>query len=52
LAYSDVQSGTTACPDAITVSIQLVASGGAIDVTPAYPVAPCDNGRLVASPFY
>jgi hypothetical protein len=52
LAYSDVQSGTNACPDAVTVSIQFVASGGAIDVTPAYPVAPCDNGRLVLSPFY
>lgn len=52
LAYSDVQTGTTACPNAVTLSVQFVAKGGSIDVTPAYPVAPCNNGRLVVSPLY
>jgi hypothetical protein len=52
LAYSDVQTGTTACPDAVTLSVQFVVKGGLIDVTPAYPLAPCNSGRLIVSPFY
>jgi hypothetical protein len=52
LAYSDVQTGTTACPAAVTLSVQFVVKGGSIDVTPTYPVAPCNNGQLVVSPFY
>ena len=52
LAYSDVQTGTTACPDAVTLSVQFVAKGSVIDVTPAYAVAPCNNGQVIVSPFY
>ncbi len=52
LAYSDVQTGTTACPNAVTLSVQFALQGGVIDVTPAYPVTPCNNGQLIVSPFY
>lgn len=52
LAYSDVPSGTTACDDAVTLNVQFVAEGAAIDVTPPYAVQPCDNGRIWVSPFY
>jgi hypothetical protein len=52
LAYSDVQSGTTACESAVTISVQFVAGGSAIPVTPAYAVQPCNNGQIWLSPFY
>lgn len=52
LAYSDVQSGTTACESAVTISVQFVADGSAIPVTPAYAVQPCNNGQIWLSPFY
>ncbi|MFZ0769631.1 MAG: DUF4232 domain-containing protein [Acidimicrobiales bacterium] len=52
LAYSDVQSGTTACESAVTVSVQFVTGGAAIPVTPLYAVQPCDGGQLWLSPFY
>jgi hypothetical protein len=52
LAYSDVQSGTTACESAVTVSVQFVSGGAAIPVTPQYAVQPCDNGQIWLSPFY
>jgi hypothetical protein len=52
LAYSDVQSGTTACESAVTVSVQFVAGGAAIPVTPQYAVQPCNAGQIWLSPFY
>ncbi len=52
LAYSDVQSGTTACESAVTVNVQFVKGGAAIPVTPQYAVQPCDGGQLWLSPFY
>jgi hypothetical protein len=52
LAYSDVQSGTTACESAVTVSVQFVTGGASIPVTPQYAVQPCDNGQIWLSPFY
>lgn len=52
LAYSDVQSGTTACESAVTVSVQFVAGGASIPVTPQYAVQPCDAGQIWLSPFY
>jgi hypothetical protein len=52
LAYSDVQSGTTACESAVTISVQFVANGAAIPVTPTYAVQPCNNGQIWLSPFY
>ncbi len=52
LAYSDVQSGTTACGSAVTISVQFVAGGAAIPVTPTYAVQPCNNGQIWLSPFY
>lgn len=52
LAYSDVPTGTTACANAVTVSVQFVTSGASIAVTPAYAVQPCNNGQIWVSPFY
>ncbi len=52
LAYSDVQSGTTACESAVTISVQFVAGGAALPVTPTYAVQPCNNGQIWLSPFY
>ena len=52
LAYSDVQSGTAACESAVTVSVQFVAGGASIPVTPQYAVQPCDAGQIWLSPFY
>ena len=52
LAYSDVQSGTTACESAVTLSVQFVAQGAAVAVTPQYAVQPCDDGQMWLSPFY
>ena len=51
-AYTDVQVGTTACVNAVTMSVQLQAGGSAITVTPAYPLQPCNNGELWISPLY
>lgn len=52
LAYNDVQTANTVCDDAITVSVQFATGGASIPVTPAYPVQPCDNGKIWVSPFY
>ncbi len=52
LAYSDVQTGATACESAVTLSVQFVANGAAIAVTPQYAVQPCNGGQLLVSPFY
>jgi hypothetical protein len=52
LAYSDVQTGNTACESAVTLSVQFVAGGAAVAVTPQYAVQPCDGGQLWVSPFY
>ena len=52
LAYSDVPTGTTACDNAVTLNVQFAASSTSVVVTPAYPLQPCDNGRVWVSPFY
>jgi hypothetical protein len=52
LAYSDVSTANTACDNAVTISVQFVAGGPTVPVTPAYPVQPCDNGKIWLSPFY
>jgi hypothetical protein len=52
LAYSDVPTGTTACESAVTLSVQFVANGPAVNVTPPYPVQPCNAGQIWVSPFY
>jgi hypothetical protein len=52
LAYSDVQTGTTACASAVTVSVQFVPRGPTVTVTPPSPVQPCNNGQIWVSPFY
>ncbi len=52
IAYSDVPTGTEACESAVTVSVQFIAGGAAIPVTPQYAVQPCDGGRLWVSPYY
>jgi len=52
LAYSDVPTGATACESAVTLSVQFVASGAAINVTPQYAVQPCNAGQIWVSPFY
>jgi hypothetical protein len=52
LAYSSVQTANTACDNAVTISVQFATGGASLPVTPAYPVQPCDNGKIWISPFY
>jgi hypothetical protein len=52
LAYSSVQTANTVCDNAVTISVQFVVGGATVPVTPAYPVQPCDNGKIWVSPFY
>jgi hypothetical protein len=52
LAYSDIATAKTVCDNAVTISVQFVADGATVPVTPAYPVQPCDNGKIWISPFY
>jgi len=47
-----VPTGNTACESAVTLSVQFVAGGAAVPVTPQYAVQPCDDGQLWVSPFY
>ena len=52
LAYSQVQTGNTACESAVTISVQFVKFQTSIAVTPPYPITPCDAGKVWVSPFY
>lgn len=52
LAYSSVQTGAAACEVATTLSVQFVADGASVTVTPQYPLQPCDQGKIWLSPFY
>jgi hypothetical protein len=52
LAYSSVQTANTVCDNAVTISVQFATGGASLPVTPAYPVQPCDNGKMWISPFY
>jgi hypothetical protein len=52
LAYSSVSTANTVCDNAVTVSVQFANGGASVPVTPAYPVQPCDNGKIWISPFY
>lgn len=52
LAYSSVPTANTVCDNAVTISVQFAAGGASVPVTPAYPVQPCDNGKIWISPFY
>ena len=52
LAYSNVLTANTVCDNAFTISVQFAAGGSTVPVTPAYPVQPCDNGKIWLSPFY
>ncbi len=52
LAYNDVQSGTTKCASAVTVSVQFVATGASVPLTPPSIVQACGNGQVWVSPFY
>ncbi len=52
LAYSSVQTANTVCDDAVTISVQFATGGASVPVTPAYPVQPCNNGKIWISPFY
>ncbi len=51
-AYSDVQTGNTACPTVATMSIQFAAGGSTVTLTPQYALQPCNNATLWVSPFY
>jgi hypothetical protein len=51
-AYNDVQTGTTACENVVTLNVQFTSAGTSVPVTPAYPLQPCDNGKIWVSPFY
>ena len=52
LAYSSVTTANTVCDNAVTISVQFATGGASLPVTPAYPVQPCDNGKVWLSPFY
>ncbi len=52
LAYSSVQTANTVCDNAVTISVQFVTGGSTVPITPAYPLQPCDNGKIWLSPFY
>ena len=52
LAYSSVGTANTVCDNALTISVQFVKGASTVAVTPAYPVQPCDNGKMWISPFY
>jgi Protein of unknown function (DUF4232) len=52
LAYSSVPTADTVCDNAVTISVQFAAGGASVPVTSAYPVQPCDNGKIWVSPFY
>jgi hypothetical protein len=52
LAYSDVPTGNTTCESATTISVQFTVAGTSVPVTPAYPLQPCNGGRVWVSPFY
>jgi hypothetical protein len=52
LAYSSVSTADTVCDNAVTISVQFAKGGASLPVTPAYPVQPCDNGKIWISPFY
>ena len=52
LAYASVQTANTVCDNAVTISVQFATGGASVPVTPAYPVQPCDNGKIWISPFY
>jgi hypothetical protein len=52
LAYSSVSTANTVCDNAVTISVQFATGGASLPVTPAYPVQPCDNGKIWISPFY
>lgn len=52
LAYSSVSTANTVCDNAVTISVQFATGGASLPVTPAYPIQPCDNGKIWISPFY
>ncbi len=52
LAYSDVPTGTSVCPSAVTVSVQFTSGGASVPVTPQYALQPCNGGQIWVSPFY
>jgi len=52
LAYSSVATANTVCDNAVTISVQFAHGGASVPVTPAYPVQPCDSGKIWISPFY
>jgi hypothetical protein len=52
LAYSSVSTANTVCDNAVTISVQFATGGSSVPVTPAYPVQPCDSGKIWISPFY
>ena len=52
LAYSDVPTGNTACPSAVTLSVQFAPNLASVVVTSSYPLQICNNGQFWVSPFY
>jgi hypothetical protein len=52
LAYSDVPTGNEVCGSATTLTVQFVTGGSSINITPAYPIEPCNHGKVLVSPFY
>jgi len=52
IAYSDVPTGSTSCPSAVTISVQFLPKSAAVTVTALYPLTVCNNGSIWVSPFY
>ena len=52
IAYSDVPTGSTGCPKAVTISVQFLPQSAAVTVTSLYPLMVCNSGSIWVSPFY
>lgn len=53
LAFSDVPTGSaTSCPTAAVVSVGTGVGATTSLISLTYPIEPCNDGTLIASPFY
>ncbi len=50
--YSDVPSGTQACPAVAQVDVQFVPGDTSVPVSFPYPISPCSSAQVGVSAFY
>jgi len=50
--YSDVPTGTAACPSVVQVDVQFVAGDTAVPVSFPYAITPCASTEVGVSAFY